>query len=200
MSPPSPSSPRQPVDWAAVHARLERATQGGGRDDAERANEVLTRRARELARTRETPVEAAERLDVVTFTLGGQVLAIEAEYVLETTFPRNLTRLPGLPEFVRGLVNVRSRVVPAIDLRPLLQLPRSAATEDEKLLIVAFEGAEFGLLAEEVLGPRSPGRQLRREVPGLNEKYLRGLADDGTVVLSIPALYPDLVVADAPTE
>lgn len=194
-------TPKTPVDWSSVRARLERTTRafGSGELAPEAAAAVLARRAAALAVPRPTTEEpSGGTLEVVAFELNSQVFAVEARQVRETLLPRDLTRLPGLPEHVRGIVNVRSRVVAALDLRPLLQLRGSDEASGEKLLIVEHDGAEFGLLAERVLGMKTVNAVLRREVPGLNEKYLRGLTDDGTAVLAIDALFPDLVVDDAP--
>lgn len=198
-NPSRPAARTAPLDWAEFHARLERSN-AAGVSAASRSDPaaILARRAAELARPPEVPEAPAEAVEVVAFQLADQVLAVEARYVRETVILRELTRLPGLPECVRGVVNIRSRIVAAMDLRPLLQLPATPAPEHEKLLVVDFEGTEFGLLTDRVLGLRALGGRLRQEVPGVNDKYLRGLAEDGTVVLSLAAVVPDLIVRDAP--
>lgn len=190
---------RPPVDWAAVRARLEgmaRPAAADPTDSPERVAEILRQRAQALARPLGIDVSRPETWEVVAFELGGQAFGLAASSVRETVLPREVTRLPGLAPHVRGVVNVRSRVVPALDLRPILQLPPSAAPADEKLLIATHEDTDFGLFVDQVLGLReiAPG-SLRREVSGLSDKYLRGIAD-GLVLLDLPALFPDLVVRD----
>lgn len=202
--PTTPSSPAIPVDWAHVHARLSLASTDAAHDPATQAArdaEILARRARALAQPpapTEDPRE--ERMLVVGFELGGQSLALDASVVRETVLLRELAPLPGLPPFVRGLANVRSRVLPAFDLRPLLQLPARTASSGEKLLIVAWDGAEFALIADEVTSSQSLSLAgLRREVPGLNQKYLRGLSHDGHLLLDFATLFPSLRVGDDAT-
>lgn len=197
----SSTSPRVSVDWAAVRDRIDRASEAAQSpsDAPEKVAALLAKRAAALAPAL-TPLgrETEEGLDVVAFELGGQMFALEASLVREAVLLRGLTRLPGLPEFIRGIVNIRSRVVPAVDLRAVLQLPAASAPEEEKLLVVTCDDVELGLIVERVAGLRRLTGALRREVAGLDEKYLRGLADDGTLVLSLPALVPDLIVDDGP--
>lgn len=190
---------KSPIDWAAVRAQIENANAPARSDPAAAANkiaEILLQRAQVLARPLGQDASPADLLEVVAFELGGQTFALEAITVREAVLPRDLTRLPGLASHVRGVVNVRSRVVPALDLRPLLQLPPATATAEEKLLIVTHEGADFGIFVDRLLGLRGIAlASVRREVPGLSDKYLRGIAD-GLVLLDLPALFPDLVVRD----
>ena len=75
------------------------------------------------------PPATEKTVEVVVVELGGQPFALEAAQVREAVIPRDLTPLPGVPAFVRGLVNVRSRVVPAFDLRPLLRLTRASRVQ-----------------------------------------------------------------------
>jgi len=196
------SEPKPPIDWAAVHERLA-AAHSGSQDDsgpARRAADraILVARARKLAApVRETIAPLADLISVVVFSLGAQVFALPAAYVRETVIPRDLTRLPGVPPFLRGLVNIRSRVVAAFDFRSLLQLPPVTGTTAEKLLLVAIDGTEWGVLVDAVIGLRDvSAASLRTGVPGLNHKYVRGITEDGLIVLDLAALLPDLAVDD----
>lgn len=202
MSSPATSSPlHASVNWAEVRARLDRVSAAieARENPPEEGAEILANRARELAvPLAGAATEEVGALEVIAFELSGQVYAIATRNVRETVIPGELTRLPGLPDFVRGVVNVRSRIVAAMDLRPLFQLPPLAATQGEKLLIVEFEGAEFGVLADHLLGLRTLPGELRREVSGLNAAHLIGIAADGTLLIDLASLVPELVVDDGP--
>lgn len=161
--------------------------------------EILRRRAQALARPLQNDTRVVEHLHVVAFELSGQVFGVEAAQVRETLAPRELTILPGLPAAVAGLVNIRSRVVPAFDLRPLLQLPPSPAPDTQRLLLAEHERTEFALLVDAIVGSREvPLAMLRREVAGLNQHLLRGLLDDGLALFDLPSLFASLVVTDDP--
>lgn len=199
---PKARTTKTALDWAATRERLALATaalqERVGGDAAEKAERaLLAQRAKALAAPARAGDSAEATIEVVAFELGGQVFGLEAGLVRETVRPRDLTPLPGLPGFVRGLVNIRSRVVPTFDLRPLLQVRAPAGRADEALVVVNCEGIEFAVVVEQVLGLRNvaPGR-LRADVPGLDARHLRGLTEDGLILLELSALVPDLAVAE----
>lgn len=201
LHPRSSAAPaKAPIDWGAVRGQLTRAAARLRQQEAgaEAERTLLARRAQELARRAPTRDADQVRMEVVAFELDGQVFGIETGFVREAVIPRDITPLPGVPSLVRGLVNVRSRVVPCFDLKPLLRLAGGGDAASEKMLIVACEGAEFGLMADRVLGLRSVlTAQLRREVSGLDAKYLRGLAEDGLILLELSVIVADLQVDDS---
>jgi purine-binding chemotaxis protein CheW len=193
---PSESSSKTPIDWARIRARVLSAEAFHGGDSEQ---EILRRRAQVLARPLPDNTRVAETIHLVAFELSGQLFGLEAAQVRETLGARELTALPGLPATVSGVVNIRGRVVPAFDLRPLLQLPPSAAPEAQRLLLAEYERTEFAILADAIAGLReAPAAQLRREVPGLHQHLLRGLLDDGLALLDLPSLFASLVVTDEP--
>jgi hypothetical protein len=82
----------------------------------------------------------------------------------------------------------------------LLQI---AANEErrarETMLIVISEGVEFGLLVDDVLGPRTISMSgLRTDVPGLQSQYLRGFMEDGLMLLDLVAIATALTIDGRP--
>jgi purine-binding chemotaxis protein CheW len=92
--------------------------------------------------------------DVVTFRLSGEVLAVPAADLREVLEPVAATRVPGAPDFVTSLLNVRGAVVPLADLRVPLRMPRSEAGADARILVLelplAGQDAVVGILADSV--------------------------------------------------
>lgn len=115
------------------------------------AQMILAQRARALARRAEQTEEAAIE-DVVLFQLGEAGYALPAVSIREVAVFADLTPLPSTPPGVLGLVNVRGRLLAALDLRPLLGLPQLPAPPGALLLLVSAGGVEAGLLADTVLG------------------------------------------------
>ncbi|MDC8785574.1 chemotaxis protein CheW [Roseateles koreensis] len=56
------------------------------------------------------------KLQCVTFNLGGELFGIEIRHVREIVELDTLTAVPMMPPFVRGIINLRGRIVPVIDL------------------------------------------------------------------------------------
>jgi len=67
---------------------------------------------------KKTPTETGgtEGQQFLTFTLGGEMFAIEILNIKEIIEYGHLTTVPMMPDFVRGVINLRGRVVPVIDL------------------------------------------------------------------------------------
>lgn len=92
---------------------------------------------------------------VLTFTLGGEGFAIDAQCVREILEVPAITRVPGAPPFADGLVNVRGAIVPLADLSVAFDLERTCPDhEDTRVIVietlVVDEPATIGILAEKV--------------------------------------------------
>ena len=192
----SPEGTTRSVDWAEIRARLDNAANGSGSCEATPAHvdAVLRERAKVLAAPlphyTELDEDNGDSTPVVVVRLGGQDFAIDATALREVMECPRITPLPGLPATLRGLANVRSRIVPTYDIRALLNLPALAKDAPrEKLVLLAFEGAEFGVLVDAVLGARAiSSRQLHREVSGLATRFIQGVASDGLILLDLTSL------------
>ncbi len=213
MSAPHRNDPRSPrakpttaIDWTAVRERLaqaEAATNAAGHS-AERAQATLRRRARQLAAgdVRAQTI-ATENAEYVCFRLDGAVYGVETAAAREVVALREVVPLPGVPAHVRGLINVRSRILPVIDLKKLWGFAAQSvadAAARESAVLVAWDGVDFGIAADEIVGVRSPGPHGLRavtEASHLNSRHLKGLAAD-FIVLDLAALLPDLVVDETP--
>lgn len=200
---PPRAKPTTAIDWAAVRERLaqaEAATKAAGHSP-ERAQSTLRRRARELAAgTPRAQPAAAESAEHVCFRLDGAVYGVETAAAREVVALRDVVPLPGVPAHVRGLINVRSRILPVVDLKRLWNFPSAAAPERESVVLVAWDGVDFGIAADEIAGVRSVrAPELRAVVDAshLNSRHLKGLAAD-LIVLDLAALLPDLIVDETP--
>lgn len=62
-------------------------------------------------------LKALERKTYLTFVLGDEVFAIDVQQVHEVLDFRDVTKIPGAPDFMRGIINLRGKVVPVVDMR-----------------------------------------------------------------------------------
>lgn len=91
--------------------------------------------------------------EVVVVRLGGSRYALPMSAVAEVGRPPGLTRVPGLPAWLAGVANWRGRVLPVLDLRPLLASTSGAELDRRARLVVLHRaGVPVGLLTEGVEG------------------------------------------------
>ena len=119
--------------------------------DAAAIQRILEERARALAQPPETEA-ALEGVGVVVVRLGTERYGVDMKYVQEIRPLHSLTRVPGTPPFYAGLVNLRGRLYPVLDLHRYLALPETGATENSKLVLVSAAGLEMCLRVDDVLG------------------------------------------------
>jgi purine-binding chemotaxis protein CheW len=186
------------IDWKQVHARLARArqaTEESVRLSPERAREAMGERARLLARVPPRAPEAAEVLEVVTFALGGERYAVETCHVREVVRFDDLTPVPGGPDFLAGLVNLRGEILAVFDLRRFFGVADPGRTERARVIVLGGERAEFGVLADVVHEVTTLRVEEVREPPasvsGAGRDYLRGVTAGALIVLDGAVLLND---------
>jgi purine-binding chemotaxis protein CheW len=89
----------------------------------------------------------SEALHVV-FKLGGSDYALSAGDVLHMESFEGATPVPGAPAHVAGLVQIRRRVVPVVDLRRRFGLPEQPATLQSRVVVVQHRERTVGLLVD----------------------------------------------------
>jgi purine-binding chemotaxis protein CheW len=100
------------------------------------------------------PPAAEAAAQYLTFTLGDEVFAMDIRTVREIIQFGSTTAVPLMPDFVRGVINLRGAVVPVIDLQA--RFGRPAARVGKKTCIVIFdaqrdgERVELGLMVDAV--------------------------------------------------
>lgn len=91
----------------------------------------------------------------VTFCLGAEVFAVPVSMVREILDYRETFRLPDGPNFLLGLIDVRGRGTPVIDLRAKLGMARVASTPATRIMVVDIPMEQkvlaLGLVADRVL-------------------------------------------------
>ena len=77
-----------------------------------------------------------QRTQVLSFVLAGEEYAVDILRVKEIIEYNTLTRVPGMPASVRGVINLRGRVVPVIDMALRFGLPESVITPRTSIVMV----------------------------------------------------------------
>jgi purine-binding chemotaxis protein CheW len=186
-------------DWETAKQRLARTAkmlQDVEHLSPERAKQVLDERARVLAQTPPEDLDSSEFIEVVTFDLGGERFALETRYVREILHAFDATPVPGAPDFLRSVTDLRGDVLAVMDISGLLNLPGTGPADQRPwLLVLGAERAEFGIIAHAV----SEVTRLRVDrihpppgsVAGLARDFVRGVTADALIVLEGGVLMAD---------
>ncbi|MBI5491376.1 MAG: chemotaxis protein CheW [Deltaproteobacteria bacterium] len=129
-----------------------------------------------------------EVLQLVTFRLGNEEFSLDILRVQEIIRHMDLTRVPRTPEFVDGVINLRGRVIPVLDLRKRFGLPADEKTNDTRIIVVDVDDRTVGLKVDavsEVL--RLPSDTVEPPpaiVTGAESEYIKGVGKlDGRLLI-----------------
>lgn len=95
---------------------------------------------------------AADAGTGVVVRFGAGRYAVPMSAIAEVGRVARMTRVPGVPIWVAGVSNWRGRILPIVDLRPLLGVPASDVREDARVVVAGDETVSVGLLVEAVEG------------------------------------------------
>jgi purine-binding chemotaxis protein CheW len=94
---------------------------------------------------------AAPRVRLLVFRLNGREHALPLEHVVEVFRVVAVTPLPEAPPWVCGVMDVRGRVIPVVDLRERLGMPAREPDLSTPIVVVETGGVAAGLVADEVV-------------------------------------------------
>jgi purine-binding chemotaxis protein CheW len=91
----------------------------------------------------------------MTFKLSKEEYGLEILKVRELIGLMDITRVPGTPAFIRGVINLRGKVIPVVDLRAKFGMSSTEATDQTVIIVVQFASTHgdltIGILVDEVL-------------------------------------------------
>ncbi|MCX7909634.1 MAG: chemotaxis protein CheW [Ignavibacteria bacterium] len=92
--------------------------------------------------------EKSEMLQLVTFELAGEFFGIDILKVQEITPMTKITRVPNAPHYVEGVINLRGKVIPVVDLRKILQLDFKEYDASSRIIVLQLDGKIIGILVD----------------------------------------------------
>lgn len=93
---------------------------------------------------------ATEILQLVSFIIGNEEYAVDIFYVKEINRLSHITKVPNAPEFIEGVINLRGRIIPVIDLRIKMGLPKKEFDKDSRIIVIEDEDLLVGFLVDSV--------------------------------------------------
>jgi purine-binding chemotaxis protein CheW len=113
----------------------------------------------------------------VTFTVAGQLFGVPVMQVQDILTPNHIAPVPGGPAQVRGLINLRGKIVTVIDMRTHLSLPKADAAQTGMCVTVEYHGDSYTLFVDSVGDVITLSRSLREGNPATLDAVWRDVAD-----------------------
>jgi len=130
--------------------------------------------------------DAAPESDAVIVRLGAGRFAADLTGVAEVGRLPALTRVPGVPVWLAGVANWRGRLLPVLDLRPLLGADADPPGPRARLVVLTDDGVSAGIIVDAVDGT---------DALGAVEEFPAAIADRGTDLLAGQVPYDDGPIA-----
>ncbi|MBI4312998.1 MAG: chemotaxis protein CheW [Chloroflexi bacterium] len=99
--------------------------------------------------------ETTREHQLAVFTLEGESFGITVSAIREIIRMQAITRVPGAPDYVEGVINLRGKIIPMVDLRKRFGFAPAERTNTTRIVVVKSQGQEVGVIVDavtEVLG------------------------------------------------
>ncbi len=137
----------------------------------------------------ELPNEAEDTLKgrFLSFLIGIETYGIEISYVTEIVGIQNITEIPEMPAYIKGIINLRGIIIPVMDVRIRFGMEPKKYNDRTCVIIVEFSGSLAGLIVDSVNEVLTLKEEDVVEVPngkmGMNSRYLQNIGKIGSKVV-----------------
>jgi len=141
-------------------------------------------------------------MQLVSFKLSDETYGIEITKIREIILVGQITRVPETPHYIKGLINLRSSVIPVIDLRARFSLSENELTQDSRIMVLNVGRRTIGIVVDSVnevlrvsqeqISPAPP------TVASLGNQYMTGLVrleEQLLILLDVDRLFSDKATA-----
>lgn len=121
----------------------------------------------------------------LTFALGSEVYGIEIRYVTEIIGVQSITPVPELPEYIKGIINLRGKIIPVMDVRLRFRKPFREYNDRTCIIVVDIKEISIGLIVDAVAEVMTIEESNIVSPPDLNQlsrRYIQGIGKSGDEV------------------
>lgn len=91
-----------------------------------------------------------EPVQYIVIKLGEEQYGIDIRYIENIVRMQRITRVPKMPAYINGVINLRGEVVPVMSIRIKMGLPVDELTKNSRIIILKLEQGAIGVLVDEV--------------------------------------------------
>ena len=127
----------------------------------------------------EDEMEDTQKGKFLTFALGKEDYGIEIRYVTEIIGIQSITEVPELPDYVKGIINLRGKIIPVIDVRLRFKKPAVEYNDRTCIVVIDIREVYVGLIVDTVAEVIAIADQNIVPPPdsktGFHNRYIKGI-------------------------
>lgn len=129
--------------------------------------------------------EDTQKGKFLTFCMGNEFYGIEIKYVTEIIGLQPITEIPEMPEYIKGIINLRGKIIPVMDVRLRFRKPFREYNDRTCIVVIEIREISIGLIVdtvsevisipdEEIVAPPNMAKE--------GNKYIKGIGKVGSDV------------------
>ena len=145
----------------------------------------------EVAKTNNRRVgHVSQQLQYIVIRLGEEQYGIDIRYIDNIVRMQSITRVPKVPVYLKGVINLRGEVIPVVSLRLKMGLPADEYTKNTRIIILKSESSgNLGIIVDEVrevvtLGEESI-EKMAHENKDTRTSFINGIGKNGGELISL---------------
>jgi len=115
--------------------------------------------------------EDTQKNRFLTFSLGKESYGIDIKYVIEIIGIQTITKIPELPEYVKGIINLRGKIIPVLDVRLRFKKEPREYNDRTCVIVVDISGVSIGLIVDSVAEVITISDEDMAEPPQMNKSF-----------------------------
>ncbi len=122
--------------------------------------------------------EDTQKGKFLTFSLGNEYYGLEISFVTEIIGIQPITEIPELPNYVKGIINLRGKIIPVMDVRLRFKKPFQEYNDRTCVIVIDIKNISIGLIVDsvsEVLAIPDSNIVPPPEVKAVQNKYIKGI-------------------------
>lgn len=130
--------------------------------------------------------EDTQKGKFLTFSLGSQVFGFEIKYVTEIIGIQPITPVPEVPVYVKGIINLRGKIIPVIDVRLKFKKKPVEYNDRTCIIVIEIQNVSVGLIVDNVAEVMTIADENIVPPPdyktGFQNRYIKGIGKSGSDV------------------
>lgn len=143
-----------------------------------------------------------DQLQLVTFEVGGEEFAVDILSVQEINRMMEITRVPQSPPDVEGVINLRGKIIPVLDLRKRFSMAVGDKSDHNRIVVVEVSGRVLGFIVDRVHEVLRISSEIVEPAPpmicSIDSDFIAGvgkLEDRLIILLDLPRLFSEKALA-----